>query len=291
MQTINNDFLEVSVAEQGGTLTSILDKSRNAQLLWQGSEDSWTGQDVVIFPFVGRMQDGWYTVDGKRYDMPIHGLCESATFELRELSQDRVVLGLRYSADTLVAYPFKFDFEVTRQVVDRTLYTTMKVVNLDDKPMYFGMGGHPAMALPAKEGAERDDLSGNYLDFGREYCPNNLDLFEGKYILGKSQLSKVSRLELTKELMDSYPTVLLCDDIPRVFDLVRADGVRVTFDITTAPILGLWSWENKGGYYCIEPWLATPDCHPVTRELKDKPYILSLFSGEQYQYTFSMTIR
>ncbi len=291
MQTIKNDFLEVSVTEKGGTLTSIVDKTTNTQLLWQGAEDSWTGQDVVIFPFVGRMQDGWYTVDGKRYDMPIHGLCEGATFEVRELTADKVVLGLRYSADTLVCYPFKFDFEVTRQVVGRTLTTTMRVVNLDDKTIYFGMGGHPAMALPCKAGSERDDLSGNYLDFGREYSPHNLSLYEGKYILGKEQFGKVSQIQLTKELMDQYPTVLLCDDFPRVFDLVRADGVRVTFDITTAPILGLWSWENKGGYYCIEPWLATPDCQPVTRELQDKPYILSLGSGKQYEYTFSMTIR
>lgn len=291
MKRIYNEFLEIGVEEKGGVLTSIVDKNTRQQILWQGSKDSWTGQDVVIFPFVGRLQDGWYTVEGKRYEMPIHGLCESATFQVREHSQDKIVLGFGYSNDTLRAYPFKFDFSVTRQVVGKTLYTTMRVVNLDDCTMYFGLGGHPAIALPCKVGDERDDLSGNYLDFGREVTPNNLALYDGKYILGKEPFGRVERLELTKDLMDQYPTVLLCDDLPSTFDLVRADGVRIGFDITTAPILGLWSWENKGGYYCIEPWLSTPDCEPVVRELKDKPYIMSLDSGKEYEYTFGITIK
>ncbi|MGN0772132.1 MAG: hypothetical protein ACI4MI_06075 [Christensenellales bacterium] len=290
MQTISNGKLKVSVDEHGATLDSLYDVVSDKQLLWQGSCDSWTGKDVVLFPFVGRLQDGYYTVDGKRYEMNIHGLCDYSLFEVSQHTSDSVTLRLRYDEDTLLHYPYKFDFYITRRLVEDTLVTDMTVVNLDDKTMYFGLGAHPAIALPCTDMGDYDEMSGNYLDFGKTITPDNLTLQDGKFIAGVEKWESFSRLELTKQLMQKYPTVMLTGADISEFTLVRKDGVKLHFDIGAAPILGLWSWEKKGGYYCIEPWLSIPDCAQFNRELSQKKGILSLKSKDTFQYTWSVTI-
>lgn len=72
MQNITNGILDVTVNENGSLLDSV--KYRGEEYLWQGSEKSWKSKDIVIFPFVARLKDGWYIVDGKRYEMKITDL-------------------------------------------------------------------------------------------------------------------------------------------------------------------------------------------------------------------------
>ena len=62
MSIIKSEYLKVEINETGSTLESLYDKAEERELLWQGSADSWTGKDVTIFPFVGRLKDGYYTV-------------------------------------------------------------------------------------------------------------------------------------------------------------------------------------------------------------------------------------
>ena len=290
MKSIDNGRLRVTVDEDGGTLDSFFDITEGRELLWQGSPDSWTDKDVILFPFVGRLKDGYYTVDGKRYEMNIHGLCDYSTFQVTEHTQDSVTLRLTYDESTLARYPYKFDFSVTRTLDGDTLVTTMTVTNADDKTMYFGLGAHPALALPCVDNGDSDDLSGNYLDFGNEIEPYNLTLQEGKYILGREKWDKFSKLPLTKELMQRYPTVILTGADFSHFTLVRKDGAKIIFDVGATPNLGLWSWENKGGYYCIEPWLTLPDYAESERELSKKTGIMAIEPNQKYVYRWSMTI-
>ena len=59
MSIIKSNSLKVEVNELGSTLESFYDLENKQELLWQGSEDSWSGKDVTIFPFVGRLKDGY----------------------------------------------------------------------------------------------------------------------------------------------------------------------------------------------------------------------------------------
>ena len=65
MVVLENDILKIEINENGGCLKSIYDKIKNEELLYQPDKRSWSGQDVVIFPFVARLKNGSYTVDGK----------------------------------------------------------------------------------------------------------------------------------------------------------------------------------------------------------------------------------
>ena len=84
MPKIENEFLKVAVNINGGSLTSIYDKTNNKELLYQPDGKSWAGQDVVIFPFVARLKDGKYTYNNDTYSMKNHGLIRYNKLELLE---------------------------------------------------------------------------------------------------------------------------------------------------------------------------------------------------------------
>lgn len=74
MLKIENEYLRVEINPVGGSLSSLFDKQRNEELLYQPDGRSWNGQDIVIFPFVAALKDSSYTVDGEAYSMKKHGL-------------------------------------------------------------------------------------------------------------------------------------------------------------------------------------------------------------------------
>ena len=99
--SVSDDKLKVCANTNGATLSSVKRLRDGREFLWQGSEDSWTEQDVVIFPFVARQKDGWYTVDGKRYDIPLHGLCRHSDFTENRVSDRETVLTNIWNEETL----------------------------------------------------------------------------------------------------------------------------------------------------------------------------------------------
>jgi hypothetical protein len=117
-------------------LTSIFDKRINEELLYQKDERSWMGQDVVIFPVVGRLKSGSYLYDDKEYFMKNHGLIRYNNLDVISHEKDKVILGFKYNTETLLSYPFKFYFEISYYLNNDSLEIEYRVVNLDNKVIY-----------------------------------------------------------------------------------------------------------------------------------------------------------
>ena len=65
--TLENDSLKVQVNSHGGELWSIQTKD-GAEYLWQGDETYWKDRALNLFPYIARLTEGKYTLDGKTYD-------------------------------------------------------------------------------------------------------------------------------------------------------------------------------------------------------------------------------
>lgn len=285
MSIIKSDRLTVEVDEIGSSLSSIIDNQSGSQYIWQGDEKSWTGHDVTIFPFVGRLKDGFYTVDGKKYFMPPHGLCREHNFAIEDKSQSHIAHVFRYDEDTLKVYPYKFKLTVQHSVNGCEYVKTMTVTNIDDKEIYYSLGGHPAMSVIEHDG----DTKQNAIVFPREIAPNNYYLDEvGHYITKKAKYASFKELSCAKELMKQLKTVILTDEKFVALELRRSDGVKFQFAFDEPPALAFWSHPDSGAYYCVEPWWGVPDFAEPTRELKDKELIQKLAVGESRQYSFSI---
>ena len=81
--TLENDSLKVQVNSHGGELWSIQTKD-GAEYLWQGDETYWKDRALNLFPYIARLTEGKYMLDGKTYEMPIHGFVNSSDLEVEE---------------------------------------------------------------------------------------------------------------------------------------------------------------------------------------------------------------
>ena len=288
--TVSDNKLSVSANTNGATLTSVKRLRDKREFLFFFIEDSWTEQDVVIFPFVARQKDGWYSIDGKRYDMPLHGVCRHADFTEQRVSDSETVLINRYNESTLEKYPFRYEYSVRFKVEGGALEVTHTAKNVDDKLMYFMMGAHPAFNVCASVKDGKIDTGANYIDFLKPISPNYLTLEEkGHFITGTAPFGTITKLSAGKDVMVKYKTVMLTDVGTDKLALRLADGESVYFDFGEVDVLAFWSMEESGAYICIEPWHGAPDRLDPVRELKDKAFVHTLEPGKTFTYRYKVS--
>ena len=73
--TIKNAEFTVGIKTKGAEITSVKDNS-GKEYIWQGDPQFWKDQAIVLFPVVGRLDDGKYSFGGKEYEMDIHGFAK-----------------------------------------------------------------------------------------------------------------------------------------------------------------------------------------------------------------------
>ena len=162
--TLENQHLKISLSNHGGELHSIKGKKDNTEFLWSGDEAYWKYHAPILFPIVGKVFNGKYTVDGKTYELPQHGLARVRDFEMIEQTKNSISFELKYSEDTLKVYPFKFSLIIKYTLNDINLSIDYIVKNLDNKEMYFSIGAHPAFMCPI----ENDKFDDYYFEFNEK---------------------------------------------------------------------------------------------------------------------------
>lgn len=265
----------------GGSLTSIM--VSNEEMLFILDESIWTGQDNVIFPFVARLKNEKYMVDGKEYSMKIHGIAKYSKFKVIAKSENSDTIYLTSNEETLKHYPYKFELYVTYTRNNNILDVEYKVKNIDDKIMYFGIGGHPAIRVTY----ENNDTKGNYVLFDKKTLITYYELNDdGSFITRKKTLGEVEKIEVDKDFFRKYKT-LICDNNFNHLILKRKDGRRISFRFHSK-YLSIWSKPNAGDFVCIEPWDGLPDFEKPNLELSKKEGINSLKPGEEYLFSYEM---
>ena len=148
MRTMENENLRVQISDHGAELSSIYDKAADREAVWIGDPAFWNRHAPVLFPFVGKVNGGFYTHKGVKYPMGQHGFARDNEFECIENTENKTVHRLVSTEETKKVYPFDFAFTVTQELSGRTLTITWKVENTGDDDMYFSVGGHPAFMIP-----------------------------------------------------------------------------------------------------------------------------------------------
>jgi galactose mutarotase-like enzyme len=271
--TIENENIKAQINLFGGAFYSLIDKETNEQLLWQGDEKWWGERDLVLFPFACRRKDGFYTINGVRYDMPIHGFAKDSVFTVESVNDDSVVITLESDDKSRKIYPYDFIFKIEYALNGKSVAVKYSVFNKDDKEMYFSVGGHFGVRLNAQ--------TGNFVRFSKavtEHYP-----LDGLFVKDKERLSeKLTEVELNKALMKKYATLICANDGKNSLTFERKGGkdLKFTYD---SPAIAFWSNPDGGDYYCVEVWWGLPDEAEVKREIADKKLMYKL-NGKQ---TFS----
>lgn len=288
LHTIQNKHLTVTVEEAGAQLRSIQGKD-GTEYLWQGDDRYWKNRAPNLFPYVGRLKEGYYHLDGQTYRMQIHGIAPYKDFHLVSNDGNRMVLEMTDDMDTLQQYPRQFAFRVIYELKDSALQICYEVENRDERIMYFGLGGHPGFNVPLVPGKSFEDYR---LRFEETADCREVILTPDCFITDMTRpfhLEEGTTLPLRHALFDNDAIVLT--QMARSICLeAEGDDHSVTVSYPQMPYLGLWHRpKTDAPYVCIEPWCSLPSGTEVT-VFENKKDLLSLAPGSLYQNHWSICI-
>ena len=201
----------------------------------------------ILFPFSSKTKNDTYSLDGKTYHMPMHGLVKNDVFAVEEAKENFVRLWLESSPSWKAQYyPFDFRIEVEYRLDYCSLEILFRIFNRSEKAMPHYLGLHPFFgSSDKKRTALQQDMKVHY-----------------DYNLQKDD-SEIALDDLSKYLDDVFHS-------PAHGGFVfenEADGYRVQCEPDKEfEALVVCSWVEES--ICIEPWCGLPDSINTGRLLK-----------------------
>ncbi len=283
--------LEIITTPSGAELTSI--KYHGKEFLHQGDnildeygKVYWKRRAPILFPIVGMLKNNTTIIDGKRFEMSQHGFARDMKFDIEKISEREHTYVLKYNEETLKMYPFKFELYISYIVDNNKLTVRYRVKNLDDKVMFFGIGGHPAFAIDLRNNKyrvefenEEENIRFYQLDCGLITTKNNY--------INKSVLSSNKCINIKKDTF-THDAIIMSDLISKRIRLIENDEVKLVLDFSGFKYLALWA--KKGApFVCIEPWYNTADYTDSDQIFEHKKDIIKLDINKEFECEYSIT--
>ena len=289
MYQIQNDFLSVGVLSKGAELCSIKNLQTDKEYIWQANPEIWSSHAPNLFPIIGALKNGEFHYKNRKYQLAKHGIVRNnGNIQLKEQKSDLLIFNLKYSVETLKNYPFKFDFEIKFELKEKTLIVSHKIINLDDKPMFFSVGGHPAFNAPLYEGETYEDY---FLEFDQKLDLNSHLLNEDGLI--SSETVEITRndnkIQLHRNLFDKDALIFKNIESKKVALKSRKSGTVLTVEYNDFKDLGIWA-KPEAPYVCIEPWLGYADVEETMQDIKTKEGIISIMPSQDFSAFYAITI-
>ncbi len=289
MQELRSKNILVKINEKGAELSSFLDLETGIEHIWNADPSFWNRHAPVLFPIVGQVEDGEYTVEKIKYNLPQHGFARDSNFTLVENQNNTLVFSLHHSPETLNVYPFKFKFSISYTLLGKKLYVGYKIENIDDKEIAFQLGAHPGFSCPFYPS---ESISEYFLQFDKPLTEDRL-LFEDGLLNGKIQkefLKNESKIQLSASTFDDDAIIFETNKIDSV--LITKNGINgLKVNLSGFPLLGIWSKPKANApFVCIEPWYGVASVRGNSKELKDKKAIQILDVAQTFECGFSIEI-
>ncbi|GGH21003.1 aldose 1-epimerase family protein [Mucilaginibacter phyllosphaerae] len=288
MTILENDFLKVAIDSKGAQLTSIFNKETGLEQLWQANPDVWGYHAPNLFPIVGGLLNNELHADGQTYSMSRHGFARQSEFILLDSDEVHAGFSLPNSEKTLAVFPYKFDFQVLYTLIDNALRITYKVINRDNKPVYFSVGGHPAFNVPFNAGESYEDY---YLEFETQenletHLLNKDGLFSGET---HPVPTPGKKLGLTRELFAE--DALVFKNLQSRMVTIKSTKHHQTLSVEFPHFNYLGLWAKPGAdFVCIEPWLGCADSAGEPKDIKAKENIQKVITGHVFEASYYISI-
>ena len=287
--SIENEFLKVTVKETGAELCSIQNKENKREYIWQANPEIWESHAPNLFPVIGVLKEGNFNFEGQEYELPKHGFIRyNENIRIKEKSEKHLVFELLYSEETLKMYPFKFDFRITFTLNGKSLKVSHHIINLDEKPIYFSLGGHPAFNIQLFENEKIEDYS---LEFDQRMHLDTYILNEDGLVSSKTEkiLHDENIIQLTDHIFDNDALIFKDIRSKKVNLLSKKNGKILSVEFKDFKNLGVWA-KPGAPYVCIEPWLGIADVEGTDQNLKNKEGIIELQASKEFNAAYTISI-
>lgn len=284
MLLLENNELTVQIDTVGGRLHSIRTKANSLEYLWQGSKFP------NLFPFVGRLYQKQYTLNGVHYPMQMHGFLRNMEMEVVAQEESSCVLQLTDNPETMEAYPYTFVFRISYQLEGRRIQIGFQIENRSRLPLFCAMGGHPGFRVPLEEGLAFEDYA---LTFPVPCQPEQIEFSDSVLTLQSCvpfPLEENIRIPLRHSLFEK-DAVVLKGTPGQVTISSRKGSHGVQVDYPRMPYVGFWQYnQREPPFVCIEPWSALPGRQDVVEDLSNMPDITRIEAGESFCNPWSITV-
>ncbi|MBD7913898.1 aldose 1-epimerase family protein [Clostridium sp. Sa3CUN1] len=288
---LENENIKISTSTFGGELNNLITKNDNIEFLWSGDETYWKYHSPILFPIVGKVLNNKYKAENNEYELPQHGLARTREFNVIEKDNNHITFELLWSEDTLKIYPYKFSLKLTYTLLENGVSVNYNVKNLDNKEIYFSIGGHPAFMCPLLDGEKFEDY---YLQFNEKERADIMELDSNTgYFTGETKnfFNNENKINLNLDLFK---------DDAIVFSDLRSNSItlknyknnkELTMDYTGFPYLAIWTKPTGAPFVCIEPWYGHSDYKNFNGDLKDKEGIEKLSINEEFTANYKLFIK
>lgn len=287
--SLENLNIKITASTHGGELQSLTGKKEGTEYLWNGNPDYWKYHAPLLFPIIGKVVNSKYKVDENIYEIPAHGLARISDFNLLSQTDDSITFELKYSDESIKVYPYKFSLYITYTLEGNTVKVTYKVMNLDDKDIYFSIGAHPAFMCPIEKNEILEDC---YLKFNKKESSSVISITEETYLSRKRKeyLNDLDTISLSKEVFKDG--VLVFDDLKSDVITIKSKKHNKSLSVEFAgfPYMGIWAPEAGAPFLCIEPWFGHADYEDFTGEFKDREGTISLSVGKEFSCSYKISI-
>lgn len=247
------------VPERGAWVASLIMNQREIlfqhDYAWNPTLDDLPGGIPFLFPVCARIERnnevGKYLLDGKQYELKIHGFSWYMRWEVIATAEDRIEMVLHDNAETLLRYPFYFEVKLIYQVLSGKLICHQSYVNRDTRAMPYYAGFHPYILTPQSQKekvmvAFESIQHFQYNNALTDIINDNLPLIRTPVsIMDASINEQLSKLDKNKRAM-----------------LIFSEHEKIYFDITENPdyfpYLQLYTIPERE-FFCVEHWMGFPN--------------------------------
>ena len=256
---LENDRLRVVVSTCGAELESLYSKDTNLEYLWQPGSEIWPRHSMLLFPNAGRIARDRVLIDGQVYPARMHGFAYDMEFRQIQTMTTEAWFELRDNAYTQRYFPYHFRFQVGFILKDDMLIQRFRVINDDDRTMYFSLGAHPGFYCPIDLAESADEYS---LVFD---CQQNIDRLEmeqhTRLRSGETTpfLDGIDEIPLGEHFFDNGPMLLGGVKANSITLRSKRSGHFMEMGIANFPYMCLWGAPGKMALIAIEPWCGISD--------------------------------
>ena len=292
MQTysIENAHLSVTVNALGAELQSLYSKKTELEYLWQPGGETWPHSSLLLFPNPGRIAHDRIIVDGKVYPAMMHGFASTLPFAVTEHTESKLTMALREDAYTRKYFPYAFRLMVEFSLEGERLVQTFRVVNRDDKPVYYCLGAHPGFYCPIGLGEPAEDYA---LVFDRPQNLNLLHMQENTRLTTGEEtpyLKGETTIPLGDHFFDNGPMLFGGMDAGAITLRSEKSGRFVEFGVEGFPNLCLWGVPTQMSLIAIEPWIGTSDRVDTDHVWEHKPGIQRVEVGKENTHRLTFRV-
>ena len=270
------------IETKGAELKSLIINGR--EIMWCSDPAFWGKSSPVLFPAVGNVKNNKTVIGGKEISLGKHGFARDNEFTLIRKSSNSAILSYRYIHKE-GEYPYDVQLALQYNLFGDRIEITYSVMNLNDVPISFCIGAHPAIACT--------DLDDCTLTFEkREKASTPVMDLETRLFRSRDRIERLngtSKLALNYDMFDN--DVVYFDSIKsKSVKLTENNKILATVSFEGFETLGLWTPAGKrAGFICIEPWCGSDDYDDESGIFEEKRgvQILPEKSTAKYKMTIS----